>query len=426
MGDVRPGRPAPLADGPSRRPLRLRVAVPVAAAAARVSRLAGAGRGSVIGGRVLLASHPDAIGHLAAGHEVSLVSGTNGKTTTTRLLATLLAGAEPTVCSEVGANLPSGIASTLARAAPGARAALEVDERHLPAMLAATCARTVTLLNLSRDQLDRMNEVRMTAERWRAALEGADVRVVANADDPLVAWAAAPARVTWVAAGSAWREDAVSCPACGDRLVFDGPVWACSGCGLARPAPSYTLHGGRLLGPGGLDLALAVDLPGRHTRANAAMAVATVAALGLDAAALASRLGLVSDVDGRYRRLWGPGTEGRLYLAKNPAGWAELLGVTEGVARPLVFALNANGPDGRDPSWIWDVPFERLAGRRVIATGERSADLAVRLRYAGVAHRREPSLAAALAEARATDADVVGTYTAFNQVKGLLGERGSG
>ncbi len=426
MGDAGQDRPVPPSDGPSPWPLRLRAAVPVAAAVARVSRLAGAGRGSVIGGRVLLASHPDAIGHLAVGHAVSLVSGTNGKTTTTRLLAILLAGVEPTVCSEVGANLPSGIATTLARAAPGARAALEVDERHLPAVLAATRARTVTLLNLSRDQLDRMNEVRMTAERWRAALEGADAQVVANADDPLVAWSAASARVTWVAAGSAWREDAVSCPACGDRLVFDGPVWACSGCGLARPAPTYTLDGDRLLGPGGLELALAVDLPGRHTRANAAMALATVAALGLDATALAPRLGLVSDVDGRYRRLWGPGTEGRLYLAKNPAGWAELLGVTAGVARPLVFALNANGPDGRDPSWIWDVPFERLVGRRVIATGERSADLAVRLRYAGVEHRREPSLAAALAEARSTDADVVGTYTAFNQVKGLLGERGSG
>lgn len=392
---------------------------------AAVSRLVGAGRGSVIGGRVILASHPRAVAELAVGHPVSLVSATNGKTTTTRFLATLLGGVAPTVCSEVGANLPSGIATTLADAPPGARAALEVDERHLPAMLAATRAASVTLMNLSRDQLDRMNEVRMTAERWRRALASTPTQVVANADDPIVAWAAVGPRTTWVSVGSSWRDDAVSCPACGERLVFPGATWRCASCGLRRPDPEWVLDGDAVVDPGGRRLPLAVDLPGGHTRANAAMAVATVAALGIDPGPLLGLLRKVTDVDGRYRRLWGPGTEGRLFLAKNPAGWAELFDVTEGVTRPLVFALNANGPDGRDPSWIWDVPFERLRGRHVVATGERAVDLAVRLRYAEVAHHTAPSLEAALAEARRDDADVVGTYTAFNQVKAALGERGA-
>ena len=129
----------------------------------------------------------------------------------------------------------------------------------------------------------------------------------------------------------------------------------------------------------------------------------------------------MTDVDGRYRALWGDGQPGRLFLGKNPAGWLEVLEVLDADGRrPLVLVFNANQPDGRDPSWLWDVPVERLRGREVIVAGERATDMAVRLRYADVDHRVAPSLDAALAEGRRLGADVLATYTAFWQVKGAL------
>jgi lipid II isoglutaminyl synthase (glutamine-hydrolysing) len=129
----------------------------------------------------------------------------------------------------------------------------------------------------------------------------------------------------------------------------------------------------------------------------------------------------VADVDGRYRVLWGPGAEGRLFLAKNPAGWAALLDELTRSARPILVVINARVADGRDPSWLWDVPFERLAGRPVIAAGDRWRDLSVRLRYAEVSHTTAPDLGDALARARAGDADVAATYTAFRQIKAREG-----
>jgi UDP-N-acetylmuramyl tripeptide synthase len=109
-------------------------------------------------------------------------------------------------------------------------------------------------------------------------------------------------------------------------------------------------------------------------------------------------------------------------LAKNPAGWDELLDLVAGGAAPLVVSINARVADGADPSWLWDVPFERLAGRTVVATGDRYRDLSVRLRYAEVAHTTEPSPARAVTEATGGDADarvdVIGNYTAFHDLLG--------
>jgi UDP-N-acetylmuramyl tripeptide synthase len=162
-------------------------------------------------------------------------------------------------------------------------------------------------------------------------------------------------------------------------------------------------------------------VPFHHVQANAALAVLAARTLGVAPDAAVTAMRAVADVDGRYRTLWGAGTEGRLFLAKNPAGWAALLDELARASRPLLVLINARVADGRDPSWLWDVPFERLAGRPVIAGGERWRDLAVRLRYAEVPHTTAPELGAALARARAGDADVAATYTAFRQVKAREG-----
>jgi UDP-N-acetylmuramyl tripeptide synthase len=379
---------------------RARLAGRAAVAVSAASRRLGFGGGSVIGGRVGLLLEPHLLDVLATGRRVALVSGTNGKTTTTHLLAAALGGAQAVATSPAGANLPPGLAVALAASAPGVPAVLEVDEAYLGPVATALRPEVVALLNLSRDQLDGVCEVRLVANRWRQMLTSLPTTVVANADDPLVVWAAATApTVIWVAAGLLWRGDAVGCPACDGRIVFadsdsdsdsDGARpgsagWSCA-CGFARPDPDARLVGDELVTADGRRLALELLLPSRANRANAAMAAVAAAVLGVDGFDALASMATVSDVEGRYARVTHAGVAARLLLAKNPAGWAELLDLLDGGTDPVVIGINARIADGHDPSWLWDVAFERLAGRLVVATGERRRDLAVRLRYAGVAH----------------------------------------
>jgi lipid II isoglutaminyl synthase (glutamine-hydrolysing) len=400
------------------RPARARLAGRASTAVGAASRALHLGGGSVIGGRVGLLIAPDLLTSLAAGRQVALVTGTNGKTTTTRLLAAALGGASRVATSGAGANLPPGLAAALASSPPGVPAVLEVDEGYLGAVAEAVRPEVVALLNLSRDQLDRVSEVRMVATRWQAVLAAATgVTVVANVDDPLVVWAARDAaRVVWVAAGQLWHLDAVGCPACTGRIVFADGDWSCR-CGFRRPRPDAALRGEVLLTADGRDLAVELALPGRCNLANAAIAAVAAGALGVDEAAALAAMASVADVEGRFSTVaWGA-TSVRLLLAKNPAGWAELLDLLEGGTDPVVIGINTRIADGHDPSWLWDVAFERLAGRRVVATGERCRDLAVRLRHAGVAHVTVPDDLEALRAARAPSVQYVGNYTAFQALR---------
>jgi lipid II isoglutaminyl synthase (glutamine-hydrolysing) len=400
--------------------LRTRLAVGAGLAVAGLSRRVGAGEGSVIGGRVLLAVDPGALERLAAGRTIALVSGTNGKTTTTRMLAAALEIRGAVVTNSTGANLMSGLVTTLAKGDAAAPAVLEVDEGLVPKAVAGLHPSVVLLLNLSRDQLDRIGEVRIHAQRWRAALEAApSTTVVANADDPLVVWAAGLARrVTWVGTGQRWRLDAYSCPNCGERIEWaDDGRWSCSNCTLARPAPHVLLDGDDVVVTDGRRLRLALQLPGWPNRANAVMAAAGAEALGVDVAGALSGLGTVSHVAGRYQVVSVGGVRVRFLLAKNPAGWAEALDLIRPAPMPVVVGINARIPDGRDPSWLWDVPFERLRGRLVIATGDRGRDLAVRLRYADVEHRFVEGYVDAVRAAGAADLDLAANYTSFQDAR---------
>jgi lipid II isoglutaminyl synthase (glutamine-hydrolysing) len=400
-------------------PLRTRLAARAGRAVAGLSRWAGRGEGAVIGGRVVLALDPTALERYAAGRTVCLVSGTNGKTTTTSLLAAALRTRGPVTTNATGANLMSGLVTTLAEAEAGGDAVLEVDEGLLPRAVEELHPSVVALLNLSRDQLDRIGEVRIHAQRWRAALEQApSTAVAANADDPLVAWAAQPARfVTWVGTGQRWRLDAAGCPACGGRIEWDGPEWACEDCGLHRPTPEVTLDGDEVVLADGRRLAVDLQLPGWPNRANAAMAAATAAAVGVDVEAALRAMGAVTDVAGRYQVVGVDGARVRLLLAKNPAGWAEALDLIRPAPMPVVVGINARIPDGRDPSWLWDVPFERLRGRLVIATGDRGRDLAVRLRYSEVEHRFVPGYLDAVRATGSAELDLAANYTSFQDAR---------
>jgi UDP-N-acetylmuramyl tripeptide synthase len=309
------------------------------------------------------------------------------------------------------------------------------------------------LLNLSRDQLDRNNEVRRLSATWRDTLArrpdtatasgtganpaatlgaAAPPHVVANADDPLVVWAAQAAdSVTWVGAGQRWTADAAGCPNCGGRIHFPDPSgsgsggWACSRCHLTRPPLDVWLEGGEVVTADGGRLALHLALPGRCNQANAAMAMCAADRMGVDRGEALAAMAETAEVAGRYRTVRVGPTSARLLLAKNPAGWLETFDLLAPPPTPVVVAINAHIADGKDPSWLWDVPFERLQGRLVVATGERSADLAVRLGYADVEHRRQPDPLLAIAEAGATAAgasvDVVANYTSFQAITNRLG-----
>jgi lipid II isoglutaminyl synthase (glutamine-hydrolysing) len=415
---------------PSRRtslPLRARLATTVGGAAGRASRLAGRGDGSVIGGVIGLRLKPDLLTLLARGRQVALVTGTNGKTTTTRLITAALSPLGQQIASNAfGANMEAGMVSALAKAPDANLAVLEVDEKYMPAMLTATSARVVVLLNLSRDQMDRAAEIWMLARRWRAALAAApDCRVIANADDPLVAWAAGQAgQVTWVAAGQRWHDDSWCCPQCGSHLRRDGEDWYCGECTNRRPPVSWVLAGDEVIDPAGRSHPLDLALPGRANRSNAVVALAVAEVFGITPGQAMDALRQVRSVAGRYTEIERHGCVLRLLLAKNPAGWLEALDVLVPPPVPVLLAVNAQIPDGRDTSWLWDVDYRRLRGRPVFVTGERQTDLAVRLEADDVAFRLVGSVDEAIKLAGSPSMDVIANYTAFQHIRAVLGRVG--
>jgi UDP-N-acetylmuramyl tripeptide synthase len=453
MTSESPSRTASAEPATGHLPLRSRLAIVAGRTVAGASKLANLGSGSVIGGRVSLALDHNLLATLADGRDIALVSATNGKTTTTHLLATALSTQGPVVSNSLGANMPPGIVAALGESGGAATAVLEVDERWLPSVMADIGPATVLLLNLSRDQLDRSHEVRRIAEDWHRALASIPVvRVVANADDPLIVWAASAAStVEWVATASHWTADAGGCPACRGRIEFlpagvprtgigtgtdpggspTGDAWRCRQCGFAKPDPKWSLVGGADEGYSvtrrdGLTIPLHLALPGRVNAANAAAVIAAAAAMGADPELVVMALNTVTDVAGRYRVARIAGADLRMLLAKNPAGWQEAIDMLGPAPRPVVAAINARIADGRDPSWLWDVPFERLRGRFVVALGERRHDLAVRLRYAEVDHTVAETLTDAVREAHrhaerpdaddpdsAPQVDLIANYTAF-------------
>ncbi|MGQ0743902.1 MAG: MurT ligase domain-containing protein [Acidimicrobiales bacterium] len=450
---------------------RTNAAMGVGSLVAGASRRLGRGQGRVVGARVTLALAPRSLEELAAGREIVLISGTNGKTTTTRLAATALGTASPVSTNDSGANLLTGLCSALAGTPRRRVAVLEVDEGLLAEAVKRLAPRVVVMSNLSRDQLDRIGEVRNHAAAWGRALGASPGTVaVANADDPLVAWAGSHARrIVWVQTGQAWSDDAAACARCGAPIIWGVPappcaplpdgtsgsaldagaetsesdpsadatrpparnlrLWRCSGCDASRPEPAVLLEADgtgldriRIQDDRCVDLDLA--LPGWCNRANAALAVAAALALDphLDLDQVSRALGGVGEIEGRYQQRQVGAVRARLLLAKNPAGWAETLDLIRPAPVGLAIGINARVADGRDPSWLWDVAFERLAGRRVVATGDRRADLAVRLRYAGVAHQVAATWpqAVELAAGGQSEVDVAANYTSFQEARAQL------
>jgi lipid II isoglutaminyl synthase (glutamine-hydrolysing) len=451
----------------------------LARAVGTLSRLRGGGATSAPG-KVLMRLQPDAIGALGERLEQGsvLISATNGKTTTAAMAAAILErdGVE-LVHNQAGANMAGGIATTLLDAArPGAHIAgdlglFEVDELWLAQLARELRPRAVLLGNLFRDQLDRYGELDTIAERWESALAGLDTQLVLNADDPVVADLGRERTGTLyfgvqddslTLAGMAHAADAKHCRNCGAQYVFDAIYlghlgrYHCASCGRSRPTPTVTAAAVRLEGvrsarftlrtpAGEADIALA--LPGLYNVYNALAAAALATALGVtletvqaglqNARAAFGRAETVavsvpaSDTAGAGRR------ELRILLVKNPAGANEVLRTLalEPGEHDLLGVLNDQIADGRDVSWIWDADFELLRERVRVVTcsGSRAADLAARLKYAGIAPERlrvRADLAEALSEAAAERPDAAAplyalpTYTAMLELRELLVARG--
>jgi len=367
----------------------------------------------------MLGIEPRLLDQVVEERRVALVSATNGKTTTTRLLAEALrAAGTGVVTNHTGANMPAGIAAALARDRDAEVAIIEVDERWLPKVVDPLAAELLVLGNLTRDQLDRFGEVRAIAERWReVCTTHPKLRVVANASDPHVVWAAEPADPTWVALGAPWRSDAATCPRCAALLDWSEHRFSCPSCGFAQPETPHRIDGD-LLVLDGERIPLHLGLPGTWNRMNAALALtAAVVHFDVPIARAVQGIARVEVVSGRFstRRL-PDGRNARVILAKNPAGWTEVLRWLSGQSSGVVLAVNAHVADGRDPSWLWDVPYELLRGVPVAASGERALDVAVRLDYAGVECVIEEDPLVAAARLPGDEVQIIASYTQFTHL----------
>lgn len=422
--------------------LRSRVAIAAGTSASWASRRLGRGSGGMIGGKVALKLAPNLLADLAAHRRSAVVSGTNGKSTTTRLLRAALFAIGEVASNTNGDNMTPGITTALMRShAP--LAALEVDEMHMPVVSRFVNPQAIVLLNLSRDQLDRVGEIGAVERRLRKAVnEHPDSIVIANCDDPLIASAAWDSpNVQWVAAGHAWMGDSTAFPR-GGRVIHSNDSWrvvpltSVSGEeGLEkyqRPEPMWWLEGEDLSDAAhpaavacrkdGLRIPLRLSLPGRANLSNALEALAAAVAMGVDPQAACRAMSQVEEVAGRYSTYEIHGRLARLMLAKNPAGWQEAMYMIDPAVDQVIVAVNGQVADGQDLSWLWDVDFSVLGApaRKVYACGERGADLAVRLEYAGVHCELFPLPMEALRACTPGRVEILLNYTALRDFKRVL------
>src|SRR5271156_449036 len=405
---------------------RGRLALAAGAGARWASRVTGRGAGAMIGGLVAMTLDRSILRQLGTGRRIVVVTGTNGKSTTTRMTAAALRTLGGVASNAEGANMDAGLVAALAADPGAALAVLEVDEMHVPHVADAVEPAVVILLNLSRDQLDRVGEINVIERRLRAGLaEHPNTVVVANCDAVLMTSAAYDhTNVVWVAAGGSWAADSVSCPRSGEVIVREQGHWYSTGADFKRPSPQWWFDDNTLYGPDGLALPMRLALPGAVNRGNAAQAVAAAVALGADPAAAVAAVSGVDEVAGRYRTIQVGQHTVRMLLAKNPAGWQEALSMVNKDAAGVVIAVNGQVPDGEDLSWLWDVRFEHFENTPVVAAGDRGTDLAVRLGYADVQHTLVHDTMAAIASCPPGPVEVVANYTAFLQLQRRLARHG--
>jgi UDP-N-acetylmuramyl tripeptide synthase len=456
---------------------RLSAAILVARAARLASRTLRTGGGSTVPGVVARRVDPEVLTKLSRRLRLgsTAITGTNGKTTTSRMISKILRTAGiSAVNNSTGANLVTGVTAALISdcdlaGRPTAEMGLfEVDEASVPRVAAEVELKILGVLNLFRDQLDRYGELAYTGKVIASAFgdlpeEGA---VVLNADDPLVA---SLGRSTSNPVYYGVEEpdldtgrlqhiaDSKDCPLCGTALVYDTVymghvgVYDCPNCPFGRPELRYRASRVRFDGARGTEFLLStpageagvrVNLPGLYNVYNALAAAAVAGEVGVGHEEISRGIEEFGGAFGRVERVRAGDKEAFLLLIKNPVGFNEILRtfVTGGDARYVLIAINDNHADGRDVSWLWDVDFEMLADARAqgrtngmepfMVSGIRAEDMAVRLKYAdlpvgSVIPDREAAIKAAL-DATPPDGTlyVLPTYTAMLEIRKTLSALG--
>jgi lipid II isoglutaminyl synthase (glutamine-hydrolysing) len=443
--------------------------VAAARAVGAASRASGSGGGTTLPGRLLLRLEPEALARLGAKLDrgTTIVSATNGKTTTAAMIATALeaVGRRP-VHNRAGSNMTWGVATALLEQ-HGHEGLFEVDEAWLPRVAAQLDPSLIVLGNLFRDQLDRYGELEALADDWAKAVEAhaGRTRFVLNADDPAIADLGRDASgepregVTYFGIEDATQAlpelqhafDAKHCRRCGRPYAYERAFvghlghYSCPSCGARRPDPEVAATEIELLGMEGSrvtlrtphgPMRLELPLPGLYNVYNALAAVAAAIELGVEPERVVAALGGMRAAFGRVETIDIGGSALSILLIKNPAGANEVLRTLRlesgGGGLDLWIALNDRIADGRDVSWVWDADFELLEGtvRRVTCAGTRAAEMALRLKYAGwplEAIEVEPDVERSLDSAVA-NADgrlfALPTYTALLELRKLLSARG--
>jgi UDP-N-acetylmuramyl tripeptide synthase len=378
--------------------LRLNIACALGNTAGSLSRYLNRGRGETLSGRVILAIHPNAIKELTKNRDVVLISGTNGKTTSTSNLAGILSkfAGEGVSTSRSGANMPAGIVAALAQKPRHRLAAIECDEMYLPSMYRAISPSVVVLLNLSRDQLHRTGEVRKIAQLWQETFTKDDVTLVIDRDDPFVEYAASRAgHVIRVSFGGRRHSDGATCPQCSKILDWSTGNYACS-CGL----------GSKLA-----DVRSDKNLSGPER--NTVLITEAARLMGAEVSAVDAQELLDNSPD----RVSQFDVDGRMistHLAKNPESWREALAAVS--AQQVILSINARGIDGRDTSWLWDIDFAPLKGKKVVCTGERRLDIAYRTKVQGCDVVVAADIAQALTYFPTGVVQAIASYTAFQDL----------
>jgi len=397
----------------------LRIVIFKAKALGWLSRALGRGNGIVIAGHFINKFAPNAVKKISANMRVILISGTNGKSTTAKLIAEALGTKYSIAHNHTGANLFSGVAAALGANPNAEVAVLEVDELVLPWAIEQTNPELIVLLNLGRDQLDRLSEVRMIAQKWQRAI-GKSQKVLASADDPFVVFAAASAgEVTYFSAQSAGHIDATTCPKCGALLNWSngGLEYSCE-CGFVKPKSDWSLIENQLVSSKDSQKKLSIksSIPGAAALQNSARALIVADKFGIDLGIANEAISKVKAVDGRFAVKNIGQTKFRLLLSKNPASWRETLATSAQGPREVLLVVNANTQDGKDTSWLWDVDFKSLAGRQVLVTGDRRVDVSARLTVDGISHRLVDNEYEASKVFGPIDADLIASYTAFHRL----------
>lgn len=440
--------------------LGLRLVLIACKIVATVSRILGFGTGFTWPGEIAIRLKSRILADLTiCGKTIILVSGTNGKTTTVKMIETVLKRSGMKIRrNPSGANLDNGVVSGFIDDCSWSGDLksdifiFEVDEAAISKIALSLNPRVIVLLNLFRDQLDRFGEVDTIADHWLHSLQKLDARthVLLNGDDPQLVFIGShlTCRVTYFGLDDPslflpkmqHATDSIYCPKCGARLTFGGIYfshlgkWACGRCGLTHPELFVTASDYNS------------PLEGVYNKYNALAAAAVARFLGLLPGEIQKGLSSFTPAFGRLEELSIHGKNVKILLSKNPTGFNESLRTALSTgARHLLLVLNDRIPDGRDVSWIWDVDFEKLADEktdnnhestlrlhsgqvRIFVSGDRCYDLALRLKYAGLEASRlevHENLRDSIVNALSSVTEpeilwILPTYSAMLEVRSIL------